>query len=147
MTQTTSTEYWKNRKKGLRGQGPKDDNQKFYPKGEKLTYLKNGVEVEWPNAEGSHLVNFGGKGFKKTNRREARAYQRPGHSPFTKKGRYLEVDTGEVNKKGEKIIKRVEKHKVNPHTYELPRDPAITNHTAHRQRQLERAGRNASRTE
>lgn len=133
------TGYWKNRKKGLRGQG-ENASPKVYPKGEKVTFIKNGEEKEFPNAEGSHMITVG-RGFKKVNRTQARRNEKSGKTLQTKPGRYYEVETDELNKKGEKIVKRVERHTVGEHEHPKLRSPSISNHTAHRERQIARMAR------
>lgn len=118
------TDYAKKRKKGERGQGPKDRGT-FYPKGKKVTFINSkGEEKEWPNAAGEHLIRVPGKGLQYLNRKQARMKNR--RTPATKKNyAYQNEKMGFF-------------HDVTVPEFELPYPPGLSNHVRHRQRQVER---------
>ncbi len=123
---------------------------KFYPKGTKVTFIKHlgrklkDEERELPNADGSHFVGIGSK-LAKVNRQ--RAHQRAVDRMFTKRGRFVvEVAKDKdgkllIRKDGKTIKSRTPRHQVNPHTFELPYAPSLTNHQRMKLREEERNAR------
>ncbi len=117
-------DYKLKRKRGQRGQGdyPKET---FYPKGEWVTTTnREGEEVEWPNAKGKHLIRVQGRGLTYVSRKEARAVTRDRTASKTNYAYQHE--------------KNGFKHVVGKKNTPLRRIPGISNHTAHRERQLMR---------
>lgn len=114
-------DYKTKRKNGERGQGPKITGT-FYPKGTE-------VDKKHPNAAGENLVRVKGKGMQYLSRKEARQIQRS--HPATKKNYEHQKDTKGfshvVNKPGMgRTTKGVKQYRL----------PGISNHTAHRERQI-----------
>lgn len=114
-----SKDYWKRRKNPdgpLRGQGD-EVNIKVIEKGQDVPYVtRSGKKSLYPNAEGSHMIRLG-RGFKLVSRKESRR---------------LKFRDRSMSKPGAK-------HSVNPpnHRFTFPtRNPKITNHLAHRERQV-----------
>jgi hypothetical protein len=117
-------DYKLKRKNGERGQGPKLVG-KFYPKGTKVTFVNSkGEEKEWPNGVGEHLVRSPGKGLQYLNRKQSRQINR--RTPATKQNYEYQHD------------KLGFSHEVGENEVVKPRSPKVSNHTAHRERQLMR---------
>jgi len=120
---------------------------KFHPKGAKVTIMgwdekkKKYVEKELPNADGAHYMGIGGK-LVRVNRRRVR--QRYVDRTPTKKGKFVVETTDKTDKRGVKIKARTLRHKVNPHTYELPYAPSLSNHKRMKLREEERNARQES---
>lgn len=107
--------YWKNRKNKERGQGSKIEGV-FYPKGKDVEGALNGI--------GEHLVRVKGKGLQYLNRKEVR--NKSTSNPATKKNYQHQVKTyGVIHLEGKKVLQK-------------SRLPGISNHTAHRERQINR---------
>ena len=106
---------------------------KIYPKGEEVKYItREGEEALYPNARGSHLVRIPGKGLTYLSRKEARRVSRS--TPATKKNYDYQFEKygtiHQVNPSGQG--KQARKNKT------VHRPPSVSNHTAHRERQLMR---------
>lgn len=96
---------------------------KVYAKGEEIKYInREGEEALYPNAQGQHLVRVQGKGLTYLSRKEARRKSRS--HPATKKNFEYQSE------------KMGFKHIIGKKEVPKRRDPKITNHTAHRERQL-----------
>lgn len=101
----------------------KKDKGRFYPKGEEVKYItREGEEASYPNARGSHLVRIPGKGLQYLSRKEARRKSKS--NPATKKNYGYQND-----KLG--FVHTVGKTEVRPR-----RPSGISNHIAHRERQI-----------
>lgn len=101
----------------------------FYPKGKDVTMTyPDGTTKNVVNDLGSHMIRVHGKGLQYVNRIDSRKVQRS--HPATKKNYKHQVEVNGF------------KHDVNPHNVpEKRRHPDISNHTAHRERQLMRLNR------
>lgn len=126
------TNYVERRKAKQRGQGD-PIRGKFYPKGSKVPYTnREGLEKEYPNAAGEHLVRLPGKGLQYMSRKEVR--QRAVLRMATAKNyQYQKDKNGFTHMVSEPGTGRDSKHV----TIDF-RLPGISNHTAHRERQIAR---------
>lgn len=103
----------------------KKDKGRIYPKGAEVKYItREGEEAIYPNAQGSHLIRVHGKGIQYVSRKEARRVNR--RTPATKANYdYQNQKLGFTHTEGKQEI-------------EKRRPAGITNHIAHRERQLKR---------
>jgi hypothetical protein len=117
-------EYTIRRQKKLRGQGD-SVAVKFYPKGETVEYVKDGKKKEFPNAIGSRVLALG-----KISRRVNRAEIRKKYADRQGSAKNYKHQQGKWDNPFS--------HAINEHKHELSFPPGLTNHTRHKERQLQR---------
>lgn len=120
----------------------KKNKGKIYPKGEEVKYTtREGVESTYPNARGSHLVRIPGQGLQYLSRKEARRRSRS--TPATKSNydyqfsKYGLIHAVAPAGQGKRARANAKVH----------RPPSVSNHTAHRERQIMRLAQQQSKQE